>query len=103
MKKLVTISLLVAIPLAVLWWVSHIVDAGLKKAKLPYSAINEIFNGQVNADDFDAGDDREEHRDLDVDLVFADVVGIVVCDRVTGRGGGAHGWIGTDYFRYSSR
>jgi hypothetical protein len=33
---------------------------------------------QVNADNLDARDDREEHRDLDVDLEFADVMTVVV-------------------------
>ena len=45
---------------------------------------------QINADDLDAGDDREEHRDLDVDLEFTALVVAVtvsggsVCGRTHG-------------------
>jgi hypothetical protein len=40
--------------------------------------IEPFGERQVDGHDLDAGDDREEHRDLHVDLVFADVVRVVV-------------------------
>jgi hypothetical protein len=38
----------------------------------------QLGDREVDGDDLDAGDDREEHRDLHVDLELADVVTVVV-------------------------
>ena len=54
---------------------------------------------QINADDFHAGDYGEEHRDLDVDLIFTNVVRIVVRGSVGVGGGCAHEGIGNDLFQ----
>lgn len=58
MKKLITISILVLIPLAMLQWLSAIVDKGLRNAKMPYSSLNDVYNGRVNADVIMLGSSR---------------------------------------------
>jgi hypothetical protein len=50
MSKFLKIGILIAVPMGLLFWLSLIVDKGLRKAKLEYATVNEVFNGTVNAD-----------------------------------------------------
>jgi hypothetical protein len=41
-----------------LQWLSSIVDKGLRYAKMPYSSLNDVYNGRVNADVIMLGSSR---------------------------------------------
>jgi hypothetical protein len=58
MRRLLTISLLVIVPLALLYGVSAMVDKGLRHANMPYSSLNDIYNSRVNADVLALGSSR---------------------------------------------